>query len=90
MELLNPDVNCIEADKLTEVSQLVQLLGPSTLSAFPSDETPIPEGCDGWHFVIKGLVHSTPDIKVYMNQIINTRLIHGDIPVHPKCTIEVI
>lgn len=90
MVLTNPDIHCIYAAKLSEVSQLLEVYGRVTKSAFPTDETPLPAGCDGWHFIISGLVHSTPDIKVYMNQVINTRIIHGDLLVHPKCKIEVI
>ncbi|CAL9963282.1 hypothetical protein VPHD518_0086 [Vibrio phage D518] len=90
MELTNPQTHVIHAANLTEVCQLLEVRMHTTSSAFPADSTPLPEGCDGWHFIVTGLVHSTPDIKVYMNQVINTRVLHAEILVHPKCIIEVI
>ncbi|CAL9964124.1 hypothetical protein VPHD520_0086 [Vibrio phage D520] len=90
MELINPQIHTIHVGDLTELCQLLEVRKNTTSSAFPSDSTPLPEGCDGWYFIVTGLIHSTPDIKVYMNQVINTRVLHADILVHPKCKIEVI
>ncbi|CAM0060903.1 hypothetical protein VPHK479_0090 [Vibrio phage K479] len=90
MELINPDVRCIYAATLTDLTDLLRVTGKVTMSAFPTPDVELPAGCDGWHFIVTGLVHATPDIKVYMNQVINTRVIHADLTVHPKCKIEVI
>lgn len=89
-QVINPDMFSLNMAPVKDKRELVQVNGTDVLSCFPSaSETP-PEGCDGWKFIITNLLESSPDIQVYVNQVINTRILHGDVMVHPKCIIEVV